>query len=455
MDEDHLRGWNLPETAFLSCMTAHANLRRSGVAPFIAILTSILLLASSGTLQAFSVLTHEAIIDSAWKDSIRPLLLQRYPNATKEELKEAHAYAYGGSIIQDMGYYPFGSHFFSDLVHYIRTGDFVETLIRDSKDLNEYAFALGTLAHYAADNNGHRIAVNRSVPILYPKLRKKYGDVVTYDENPAAHLKTEFGFDVLQVAKGHYAPDAYHDYIGFQVAQQLLERAFAETYSIELKSTFTNYDLAVATYRHSVSGLIPEMTKVAWNLKKDDIQRATPGITEQKFLYHLSRASYAKNWKEKYQEPGFGTKVLAFFIRIIPKIGPFRTLSFRTPTPQTEKMFEASFNETIVNYGKLLEQQGKDDHLKLLNDNFDTGSVTGPGQYPLADKTYAELLEHLAKDHFAQVSPELRSALLSYYSDLNAPFSNKKDKKSWQQVVRNLDELKNSPTEQKPVSPAD
>jgi hypothetical protein len=102
----------------------------------------------------------------------------------------------------------------------------VEALVRDSKDLNEYAFALGTMAHYTADNNGHRIAVNRSVPILYPKLRRKYGEVITYDENPAAHLKTEFGFDVLQVAKGHYAPDAYHDYIGFEVAQPLLERAF-------------------------------------------------------------------------------------------------------------------------------------------------------------------------------------------------------------------------------------
>src|ERR1700751_4663443 len=434
-------------------MTERANLTRSRLT--LALVLSFLLLISSGDVQAFSVLTHEAIIDSAWKDSIRPLLLQRFPNATKEELKDAHAYAYGGSIIQDMGYYPFGSHLFSDLTHYVRTGDFVEALVRDSKDLNEYAFALGALAHYAADNNGHRIAVNRSVPILYPKLRKKYGGVVTYDENPAAHLKTEFGFDVLQVAKGHYAPDAYHDYIGFEGAQPLLERAFQETYSIELKSIFTNYDLAVATYRYTVSGLIPKTTKVAWDLKKDDIQRATPGITEQKFLYHLSRASYEKNWKGKYQQPGFGTKLLAFLIRIVPKIGPFRTLSFRTPTPETEKIFEASFNETIVNYGKLLEQQGNNNHLELLNDNFDTGSVTGPGQYPLADKTYAELLDHLAKAHFARGSPELRSAILSYYSDLNAPFSNKKNKKSWQQVVRSLDELKNSPTEQKPVTPAD
>src|ERR1700723_74580 len=215
-------------------MTAHANLRRRRVAPFISILTSLLLLTSSGYPQGFFCLTHEAIIGSAWKDSIRPLLLQRFPNATKEELKDAHAYAYGGSIIQDMGYYPFGSHLFSDLTHYVRTGDFVEALIRDSKDLNEYAFALGTMAHYAADNNGHRIAVNRSVPILYPKLQKKYGDVVTYDENPAAHLKTEFGFDVLEVAKGRYAPDDYRDHIGFQVSKDLLRRAFEETYCLKL-----------------------------------------------------------------------------------------------------------------------------------------------------------------------------------------------------------------------------
>ena len=260
---------------------------------------------------------------------------------------------------------------------------------------------------------------------------------------------------MLQVAKGHYAPDAYHDYIGFQVAQQLLEKAFQETYCIELKSIFTDYDLAVATYRRTVAGLIPKMTKVAWDMKKDELQRTKPGITEQKFLYHLSRASYRKNWNEKYHEPGFGTKVLAFLIRIVPKIGPFRALTFRTPTPDTEKMFEASFNHTITEYQELIKQQKENgDRVELLNDNFDTSTVTGPGQYPLADKTYAKLLEQLAKNHFAQVSPELRSAILSYYSDLNAPFSDKKNKKEWALVVRNLDELKSS-SEQKPPTPAD
>src|SRR5581483_6955041 len=99
----------------------------------------------------------------------------------------------GGAVIQDMGYYPFGSKFFSDLVHYVRSGDFISALLRDSHDLDEYAFALGALAHYAADNEGHSIATNKVVPLLYPKLERKYGDTVTYDQDPGSHLKTEFG----------------------------------------------------------------------------------------------------------------------------------------------------------------------------------------------------------------------------------------------------------------------
>jgi hypothetical protein len=224
----------------------------------------VLLLGPAGVCDAYSVLSHEAIVDSAWDDAIKPLLLQRFPDATREQLKEAHSYAYGGSVIQDLGYYPFGSHLFSNLLHYVRTGDFVQALLRDSSNLDEYAFALGALSHYAADNDGHRLAVNKSVPLLYPRLRRKYGDVVTYDQSPPAHLKTEFGFDVVQVARGHYGSDAYHDYIGFQVAEALLDRAFMETYSLDLKSIFTDYDLAMGTYRYGVSEVIPKMTQVAW-----------------------------------------------------------------------------------------------------------------------------------------------------------------------------------------------
>src|ERR1700675_2937842 len=245
---------------------------------------------------AYAVLAHEAIIDSVWDTNIRPLLLKRFPAAAAEELKVAHGYAYGGAIIQDMGYYPHGSKFFSDLTHYVRSGDFILALLRDSKDLNGYAFALGALSHYAADNEGHLIGVNRAVPILYPKLKKKFGDLVTYEENPLAHVKTEFGFDVLEVAQGRYAPDSYHDFIGFQVSAPLLEQAFQETYGLDLKSVLANEDKALNSYRRDVSTLLPKATPISCSLKKDEIMRDAPGTTKRKFLYNLSRASYEKEW---------------------------------------------------------------------------------------------------------------------------------------------------------------
>jgi hypothetical protein len=245
---------------------------------------------------AYSVLSHEAIIDSAWNTNLRPLILKRFPNATSEELKNAHAFAYGGVVIQDMGYYPHGNHFFSDLTHYVRSGDFVIALLRDSQDVNGYAFALGALAHYAADNDGHRIGTNRAVPILYPKLKKKFGDSVTYEQDPLAHVKTEFGFDVLEVAQGRFAPDAYHDFIGFEVDVPLLEQAFQETYGLELKAVLSSEEKVLGSYRYDVSRLLPKATRVAWSLKKNEIEKDQPGITKRKFLYNLSRASYKKSF---------------------------------------------------------------------------------------------------------------------------------------------------------------
>jgi hypothetical protein len=441
-------------SAFLRvCYTAQADMDvRKGKArkPFLRVLC-ILTGLSLGLLvptrcDAYSVLAHEALIDSAWDDAIKPLLLSRFPDATPEQLKEAHGYAYGGAVIQDMGYYPFGSKLFSDLVHYVRSGDFVEALLHDAKSLDDYAFALGALAHYAADNEGHRIGTNHAVPILYPQLRKKYGDVITYDQNPAAHLKTEFGFDVLQVARGHYAPDDYHDRIGFQVSEPLLEQAFEETYSIPMHSIFTNYDLAVGTYRLGVGSTIPAMTKVAWQLKKSDIQKDHPGETRQQFLYHLSRASYRHDWGSNYKEPGFGTRLLAFIIKIIPKIGPFSALSFKTPTPAAEALFMQSFTAAGKQYEALVKTQHATGHVDLINDNFDVGAVTGPGEYPLADITYANLLDRLASSHFANVSPELRATVLDFYKDPNAPDAMKKKKKTWLKLQAELDELKAAQT---------
>ena len=390
---------------------------------------------------AYAVLAHEAIIDSAWDTNIRPLLLRRFPQATAEELKEAHGYAYGGAIIQDMGYYPHGSKFFSNLTHYVRSGDFVLALLRDSKDLDGYAFALGALSHYAADNEGHLMAVNLSVPLLYPKLKRKYGDVITYEQDPLAHVKTEFGFDVLEVAQGRYAPASYHDFIGFGVSVPLLEQAFQETYGLDLKSVFADEDKVLGSYRYDVSQLLPKATRIAWSLKKDQIMKDEPGITKSKFLYNLSRASYQKNWGTAYQPPTFGERFTAFLVRILPKVGPLRVLQLQTPTPQAERMFEASFDKTLQRYRDLLDREAAG-HLELPNDNFDTGGVTGPGKYRLNDETQAELLDALAKQNFNGVSPELRAELLEFFAHPDAPYATKSKPKEWVKVQAEVEQLR-------------
>ena len=393
--------------------------------------------------EAYSVLTHEAIIDAAWDTNIRPLLLARFPNATPDDLRKAHAYAYGGAIIQDMGYYPHGNKFFSDLTHYFRSGDFIEALLRDSQDLNDYAFAIGAMAHYAADNNGHRLATNLAVPMLYPKLKKKYGNVVTYEDNPIAHVKTEFGFDVLEVAKGRYAPDSYHDFIGFEVAATLLERAFQETYGLELKSVLKDESRVINSYRRDVSSLIPKATRIAWKLKQDDIKRDLPGITRQKFLYNISRASYEKQWGKDYSRPGFGDAFLSFLYRVLPKIGPLRVLDFRTPTPQTEKLFEQSFNVTLDRYRAFLADLGKGE-VTLRNDNFDVGETTARGQYRLEDNACAQLLDELAKKEFSEASPELRADLLRFFSSSDIPSSDRLSEKARARLKGDVQALENA-----------
>jgi hypothetical protein len=253
----------------------------------------LVLLLCSGGLSAYSVLTHEEIVDLLWADEIRPLLLKRFPELTDDQIKQAHAYAYGGAVIQDLGYYPFGSREFSDLVHYVRSGDFVRELIFQSQDVNEYAFALGALSHYTSDIAGHP-AVNQAVAIEYPKLRAKFGKSVRYAQDKTAHLKTEFGFDTVQVAKNRYASQQYHDFIGFQVSKLLLERVFPVVYGLELKDVLTLEDLAVGSYRFAVSRLIPHMTRVALQTHEKELMRETPNFARKKFLYRLSRSGYEK-----------------------------------------------------------------------------------------------------------------------------------------------------------------
>jgi hypothetical protein len=396
------------------------------------------------TVRAYAVLSHEAIIDAAWDSHIKPLLLKKYPQATEEDLSRAQAYAYGGAIIQDMGYYPYGSPFFSDLTHYVRSGDFIQALLRDAQDPTEYAFALGALAHYAADNDGHRIGTNRAVPVLYPGLGKKYGDSVAYEDGKLAHVKTEFGFDVLEIAKERYAPDGYHDFIGFEVARRVLDQAFRETYGLELKSVLVDEGKALNSYRHDVSKLIPKATRIAWHLKKDEIRDDIPDATKKRFLYNLSRSNYEREWGKNYKKPSPGEIFLAFLYKLIPKFGPLKVLQFRTPTPVTEHMFEASFNATLSSYRKLLTETGEGT-LQLENDNFDLGESTGPGKYRLNDEAHATLLDKLAETKFASINAEAKAELLHFYADPDAPYTTKRNAKAWAKVQAQLPQLQAAP----------
>jgi hypothetical protein len=413
----------------------------------------VVVLMCGGGLFAYSVLTHEEIVDLLWVDEIRPLLLQRYPGLSEDQIRDAHAYAYGGAVIQDLGYYPFGSQEFSNLAHYVRSGDFVHELLMESRDVNEYAFALGALSHYASDIAGHP-AVNQSVAIAYPKLRAKFGKSVRYAQDKSAHLKTEFGFDTLQVAKNRYASQQYHDFIGFQVSKSLLERVFPVVYGMELSDVLTHEDLAVGSYRYAVSRLIPQMTQVALQTHKKELMREKPDFARRKFLYRLSRSSYEREWGKTYAKPGLGTRILSALLRYMPKIGPFKKLEFNNPTPQTEDLYIKSINTSVDRYRALLESV-RTDNLALPNCDLDTGNRTKAAEYSLTDETYAQLLSQLSKRKFAATSPELRADILQYYSDLSGPIATKKDRVRWQSVLTALEQLKSlAPASTVAASPA-
>jgi hypothetical protein len=407
---------------------------------FILIIALFAVALGSQPAAGYSVLTHEQIVDLAWEDQIQPMLLARFPNATAKDLREAHAYAYGGSLIQDMGYYPRGSKYFSDLVHYVRSGEFVAALLDESTDINQYAFALGALAHYSSDNKGHPV-VNQIVAIEFPKLGAKYGTSVTYADDPKAHIRTEFGFDMVQVAKNRYTSDRYHDFIGFNVSQHLLEKAFLKTYGLQLSDVLNDEDEAIESFRRAVSVFIPKLTRAALLNRRDEMVRDTPNFSEKQFLYHLSRTNYEKDWGKGYRKPSFGIRVLAFFLRIVPKIGPASALAFKIPSTQTEDMYIKSLDRTFDDYHKLLNQ-ARDGSVSLPDTDCDTGQPTAAAEYPLADKTYAQLLDDLSQDDFATASPELRSNILAFFSDLNAPYHTKKNRKEWARTEKELERLR-------------
>jgi hypothetical protein len=375
-----------------------------------------------------------------WKDEITPILLERFPKATQQDLQKAHAYAYGGCLVQDMGYYPLGNKFFSDLTHYVRGGDFVANLINESTNLNEFAYGLGALAHYCADNAGHPL-INRAVGLSFPKLRKKYGDEVTYEEDPKAHIRVEFGFDMTQVSKNRYTSQQYHDFIGFEVAKPVLERAFLKTYGIPLDEVLHPVDLSVGTFRRAASTIIPELTRVALEVQSPEAVRDKPNAEQKLFLYHLSRSEYEKDWGKDYRKPGFVTRVFAFILKWVPKIGPMKALAFKIPSQETEDLYIKSVNDSVAAYRQGLRQV-RYGQINLPNFDFDTGKPVRAGEYGLADKTYMQLLDRLSAHGMQKVKPDVRENILAYFSEQpKIDRTCRKERKSWEKTIVELSAL--------------
>ena len=393
----------------------------------------------------YSVQTHEELIDLAWKQSIRPILLKQYPTLTEAQLQEAHAYAYGGCAIQDFGYYPFGNAFFSDLTHYVRAGDFVLSLLHNAHTADELAFAIGALSHYIGDAIGHSAAVNQAVPIEFPKLEKKYGPVVNYAENPHAHVQTEFAFDINQLSKRRLAPYAYLKFIGLEIPRPLLHKAFFETYGINLPDIVGSKEKSIGTYRSGVRSFIPNIAAAETLLHKKNFPTDDPSPDLDDLRNDLLQASTDNNWEAYRKKPGFGLHMYAGFIYIVPKVGTLKMLSIKGPTQQTEDLYVKSLNRSIKIMRRVLADF---DHIDqyLANRDLDTGAFVKPGGYRLTDETYAKLLAMITKNPSNVVPTQLKHDLIAYYADPDAPIITKKSPEQWAQVQANLKVLETMKT---------
>lgn len=407
------------------------------------------LLPASRQAQGYSFLTHESIIDLAWDPAIRPLLLQRYPHTTTAELKVAHGYAYGGSTIQDAGYYPFGNDFFSDLTHYVRSGVFVDSLLKDSRNVYEFAFALGAMSHYVGDAIGHSYAINPSVAIEFPGLRHRYGKIVTYEDNPHDHVRTEFAFDIDQLAHHRFAPPAYLRSVGMYVPKRLMNQAFYETYGLSLRSVLGNETVAFRSYRSSVRQFLTRIAYAEVLLHRKQMPQDVNTPEFRQFQARLRVAATQNHW-ERYRKRhfNFATRMYAALIFILPKVGTLSDLAIRGPRVGTEEKYIYSVDDAVDEYDYLLNEI-REDGLKnfyLPNLDLDTGYPARPGAYALTDKTYAKLLFRITRKRVtAQVPEQLKQSVLAYFSDPSAPDTLKRRHREWRRIQADLKLLRQVP----------
>lgn len=366
--------------------------------------------------QAYSVFTHEELIDLAWGDSIRPLLLAKFPGATEEQLHEAHAYAYGGSAVQDMGYYPFGKQFFSNLTHYVRSGDFVAWLLSHARSLNEYAFAIGALSHYVGDAIGHSEAVNRATAVDFPKLEHRFGPSVTYDESPHSHIRTEFAFDIAELSDDDFPTPDFLEHIGFKVPRRFLEEAFRQTYGFDIHEVLGRDHPALRSYRTSVRYFIPAFAEAEVVLHRHQFPPHNHSDADRIFRERLARTAYERTWKHKDKGPGIKAHLLAVLVFIVPKVRGISDLAIKIPNSDTYQMYQESVNHTVdILRDQLHKLRSNSDSVKLANIDLDTGDRVKRGEYPLTEITYARLLQRLTSKPDRVIPADAKRNVMAYY----------------------------------------
>jgi hypothetical protein len=441
--------------------------------------------------EAYSLLTHEQLIDLAWQDSIVPLLLSRYPDLTPAQLEEARAYAYGGCVIQDIGYYPFGDMMYSNLTHYVRAGDFVVSLFRNAENADELAFAVGALSHYIGDTIGHPGATNVAVPVEFPKLRAKYGPVVNYAQGKHQHVQIEFGFDIDEIAHHRVAPIQYLRHVGLEVSVRQLAIAYYQTYGITEDFTGARkHRFNVSGYRFAVRSFIPRTAYAVTLLHRN--QEPAEASTPERVQMDKEVAALVleNNWQAYRRKAGIGTYLLAGFIFIVPKIGSLKIVAIKDPTQATEADYlhsvvlsTAALRQRLASFTPpagvrsatanaisksteaplphaqplpinsvtgQISRPVRDPHHPLPNRDLDTGYVVQPGGYSLTDSTYADLLHRLTRTPDQPIPPGIKEDIQIYYVDPAAPFTTKKDPSAWAQVQADLVTLAGMPTSTAP-----
>jgi hypothetical protein len=445
--------------------------------------------------DAYTLLTHEELIDLNWEYSIVPLLLNRYPNLTAAQLDEARAYAYGGCVIQDIGYYPFGDKMFSNLTHYVRTGDFVVNLFRDAHSADELAFAVGALSHYVGDSIGHAEATNISVPVEFPALRAKYGSDVNYAEGRHQHVQTEFAFDIDEIAHHRMAPVRFLRHIGLKVPVQQLALAYYQTYGLSGEFSPRRQRINVREYRFMVHTFFPRVAYAITLLHRGH-EPAEPTTADAAAIdREVARVAAENDWEQYRRHAGVGTYVLAGFLFVLPKVGSLKLIAVKGPTAATEtdylhsvvvstsimhwmlvrftppaaKGTAAAARDATAAAGQAAAGmpaasaipafmtanpnnvlRSDDPRHPLPNRDLDTGRVVEPGGYSLTDSTYADLLHRLTRQPTQAIPPGIKRDVLAFYADPNAPITTRQNAARWAEVQADLATLATMPTSTEP-----